>query len=241
MVFHFSTVIHFDPMIWPGIARQATGTRKSARQPGYSSRSGTASLGSPLRHRTCGRIPLYNPQLFMICSYRFLPSRNTFMATLKTGAEPLPLDHATFNTMISSTVEALPHHPHATAEQRAQRREAAYLAIAALLPRDPLEAMLAARIVALHFHAMHKLAGSIQPNISPAGGPTRLRRPRAGTPAPATTPAGTASHRGRPKGSTAQSRGRTKTRTRAAPGHRRPRGTAPHLTRPRAHPSAAEW
>jgi hypothetical protein len=96
-----------------------------------------------------------------------------FMTTFQTGAEPLPLDHATFDTMISSTVEALPYPPHATTEQRAQRREAAYLAIAALLPRDPLEAMLAARIVALHFHAMHNLAGSIQPNIS---GEMQLRR-----------------------------------------------------------------
>src|SRR5271155_1515159 len=87
------------------------------------------------------------------------------MTTYQTGAEPLPLDPATFNTMLGSTVEALPYPPHATAEQRAQRREAAYLAIAALHPRDPLEALLAARIVALHFHAMHDLACSIQPNV----------------------------------------------------------------------------
>jgi hypothetical protein len=88
------------------------------------------------------------------------------MTISQTGAEPLPLDPATLNTMLGSTVEALPHPPRATAEQRAQQREAAYLAIAALRPRDPLEAMLAARIVALHFHAMYDLACSIQPNIS---------------------------------------------------------------------------
>jgi hypothetical protein len=88
-----------------------------------------------------------------------------FMTTIQTSAEPLPLDPATFNTMLSTTVQALPHLPGATAEQRAQKREAALLAIAALHPRDPLEAMDAARIVALHFHAMHDLACSIQPNI----------------------------------------------------------------------------
>jgi hypothetical protein len=87
------------------------------------------------------------------------------MTTFQTSAEPLPLDPATFNTMLGTTVEALPHHPRATAEQRAQQDEAAFLAIAALHPRDPLEALLAARIVALHFHAMHDLACSIQPNI----------------------------------------------------------------------------
>jgi hypothetical protein len=87
------------------------------------------------------------------------------MTTSSTGAEPLPLDLATFNTMLASTIEALPHPPRTTPEARAQQREAAFLAIAALHPRDPLEAMLAARIVALHFHAMYTLACAIQPNV----------------------------------------------------------------------------
>jgi hypothetical protein len=87
------------------------------------------------------------------------------MTTFQTSAEPLPLDPATFNTMLRSTVEALPNPPRATAEERAQQREAAFLAIAALHPRDPLEAMLAARIVALHFHAMYNLACATQPNV----------------------------------------------------------------------------
>jgi len=94
------------------------------------------------------------------------------MTTIQTSAEPLPLNPATFNTMLACTVEALPHPPGATAEQRAERREAAFLALAALHPRDPLEALLAARIVALHFHAMYDLACSIQPNVP---GPLQLR------------------------------------------------------------------
>ena len=89
------------------------------------------------------------------------------MTTIQTGAEPLPLDPATFNTMLRSTIDALPHTPHATAEARAEQRDAAFLAIAALHPRDPLEAMLAARIVVLHYHAMYNLACSIQPNVPP--------------------------------------------------------------------------
>ena len=87
------------------------------------------------------------------------------MTTIQTGAEPLPLDPATFNTMLRSTIEALPHSPHATDQARTEQREAAFLAIAALHPRDPLEAMLAARIVALHYHAMYNLACAIQPNV----------------------------------------------------------------------------
>ena len=86
------------------------------------------------------------------------------MTTIQTSAEPLTLDPATFNTMLRSTIEALPHHPHATAEARAERCDAAFLAISALRPRDPLEAMLAARIVALHYHAMYNLACCLQPN-----------------------------------------------------------------------------
>jgi hypothetical protein len=87
------------------------------------------------------------------------------MTTIQTSAEPLPLDPTTFNTMLRSTIDALPQHPHATAQARAEQHDAAFLAISALHPRDPLEAMLAARIVALHYHAMYDLACSIQPNM----------------------------------------------------------------------------
>ena len=86
------------------------------------------------------------------------------MTTIQTSAEPLPLDPATLNTMLRSTIEALPQHPHATAEARAERCDAAFHAISALRPRDPLEAMLAARIIVLHYHAMYNLACCLQPN-----------------------------------------------------------------------------
>ena len=86
------------------------------------------------------------------------------MTTIQTSAEPLPLDPATLNTMLRSTIEALPQHPHATAEARAERCDAAFFAISALRPRDPLEAMQAARIVTLHYHAMYNLACCLQPN-----------------------------------------------------------------------------
>jgi len=86
------------------------------------------------------------------------------MTNIQTSAEPLPLDPATLNTMLRSTIEALPQHPHATAEARAERCDAAFFAISALRPRDPLEAMQAARIVTLHYHAMYNLACCLQPN-----------------------------------------------------------------------------
>lgn len=85
-----------------------------------------------------------------------------------TPAQPLTLDPATFKTMLHGVVDALPHHPQAKPEEIAALREAAYLAISALRPRDPLEAMLAARIISAHFHAMHSLACAVQPNLPPA-------------------------------------------------------------------------
>ncbi len=72
----------------------------------------------------------------------------------QTQAQPLFLDPATFIAMLGTTVDTLPHHPRASAEQIASRQEAAFLFIAALRPRDPLEAVLAARIVGVHYHTM---------------------------------------------------------------------------------------
>jgi hypothetical protein len=82
-----------------------------------------------------------------------------------TQAQPLSLDPATFATMLHSVVDALPHHPQARPEEIAAKREAAFLAISSLCPRDPLEAMLAARIIAAHYHAMHNLCCAAQTHL----------------------------------------------------------------------------
>jgi len=64
-------------------------------------------------------------------------------------------------------MDTLPHHPRATANEVATRREAAYLVIEALRPRDPLESMLATRVVATHYHAMHNLGCATQHDLPP--------------------------------------------------------------------------
>jgi hypothetical protein len=75
------------------------------------------------------------------------------------------LDPATLGVLLHETVDSLPYHPQATEAERTTRREAACIAIAALLPRGPGEAMLATGIVAAHYHMMDNLRWAAQPDV----------------------------------------------------------------------------
>jgi hypothetical protein len=89
------------------------------------------------------------------------------MTPSPTPVQPLTLDPATFQTLISTTIDALPHHPKASPEEIAAQQHAAFLVIASLRPRDPLEAMLAARVTAAHAHVMDNLRNAAQPDLPP--------------------------------------------------------------------------
>jgi hypothetical protein len=89
------------------------------------------------------------------------------MSATQAQSQPLALPPATLNAMLRTTMDTLPHHPRATADEIATGREAAYLFLEALRPRDPLESMLATRIVATHYHAMHNLGCATQPDLQP--------------------------------------------------------------------------
>jgi len=89
------------------------------------------------------------------------------MTPATTQPQPLALDPLTHAAMLCTTMDALPFHPRATADQKAAMREAARLAIARLRPRDPLEAMLAARVVAFHAHLIDNLRSAAQPDLPP--------------------------------------------------------------------------
>jgi hypothetical protein len=89
------------------------------------------------------------------------------MTPSPTPVQPLTLDPATFDALISTTIDALPHHPKACSEEIASRQHAAFLVIASLRPRDPMEAMLAARIVAAHAHLMDNFRNAAQPDLPP--------------------------------------------------------------------------
>jgi hypothetical protein len=78
---------------------------------------------------------------------------------------PLPLDQPTLAVLIQATLDALPHHPSATPDEIATIRQSAVTAIATLRPRDPMEAILAARFVATHHAAMDCLRCASQPGL----------------------------------------------------------------------------
>jgi hypothetical protein len=71
-----------------------------------------------------------------------------------TQTPTLPLDPATLAAMHSATFDALPPRPGASDAQKAAQRDGAVAFLAALLPRDPVQAMLAARLVGAHYAAM---------------------------------------------------------------------------------------
>jgi hypothetical protein len=100
--------------------------------------------------------------LFLIRSQNATQERPAMSAT---QAQFHALPPATFNAMLCTTMDTLPHHPRATQDEIATRREAAYLVIEALRPRDPLESMLATRVVATHYHAMHNLSCATQRDL----------------------------------------------------------------------------
>lgn len=82
-----------------------------------------------------------------------------------TQPTPLPLDPAILATLLQTTLDALPLHPAATQDEIAAIREAAVHAVTTLHPRDPMEAILAARIVATHLAAMDCLRCASQPGL----------------------------------------------------------------------------
>jgi hypothetical protein len=68
-----------------------------------------------------------------------------------------PLDPAAVAAMQSATIDALPPRPSASEAEKADQRAGAFAFLAALRPRDLMEATLATRIVSLHYAAMECL------------------------------------------------------------------------------------
>jgi hypothetical protein len=71
-----------------------------------------------------------------------------------TETPTLPLDPATLAVMQRATLDALPPRPGASDAEKADQRAGALEFLAALFPRDPVQAMLAVHIVGAHYMAM---------------------------------------------------------------------------------------
>jgi hypothetical protein len=83
------------------------------------------------------------------------------------GPQPT-MDVKTATAMAQATLDALPQSPNASEEDKATRCSAAMIFIGALRPRDPMEAILAARIATSHFAAMEQFRCAAQPGL-PSG------------------------------------------------------------------------
>ena len=77
------------------------------------------------------------------------------------------LDPILLAVMVRAALDAIPHHPAAQADEIEADRQAAFTMMGMLRPRDLLEAMLAARIVATEFQIMDAMRGAAQPDLPP--------------------------------------------------------------------------
>jgi hypothetical protein len=84
-----------------------------------------------------------------------------------TQPQPDPLDTTTLAVIVRATMDAVPRDPDISADEQAARCHTAFSIIATLRPRDPLEAMLAARIAAAHFHIMDNFRCAADHDLSP--------------------------------------------------------------------------
>jgi len=84
-----------------------------------------------------------------------------------TETASVSLDPILLAVMVRATLDTVPHHPDALAEEIEADRQTAFAMIGMLRPRDLLEAMLAARIVATHFHIIDDLRCAAQPDLAP--------------------------------------------------------------------------
>jgi len=82
------------------------------------------------------------------------PTERSNINTPPTQTPTLPLDPATVTAMQCAILDALPPRPDASEAQKAAQRDGALAFLAALLPRNPVEATLAAGIVVAHYAAM---------------------------------------------------------------------------------------
>ena len=95
--------------------------------------------------------------------------------TPASAPDALSLDPVTVGVMIRATMDTLPHHPDASAQEQTELRHTAYVMFATLRPRDVMEAMLAARITAAQFHILDDLRCAAQHDL-PASLKLRYRR-----------------------------------------------------------------
>ncbi len=90
------------------------------------------------------------------------------MTAIQVQAPPLALDPATSSNLLQTIVDTTPYLPNSSEAEKAAQRGAAFALVAALDPRDPMQAMLVVQIIAAHHACMHAFRCAALPNVPPA-------------------------------------------------------------------------
>ena len=78
-----------------------------------------------------------------------------------------PSDSATSSNLLQTIIDTTPYIPGSSEAEKAAEREAAFALVAALDPRDPIQAMLVAQLMAAHHACVHAYRCAALPNVPP--------------------------------------------------------------------------
>jgi hypothetical protein len=104
----------------------------------------------------------------MVGTFSSSPEGAHTMTADTVSAPPLSLDPSTRSTLLQTIVDCLPQLPNATDAEKSALREAAFFLVAALDPRDPLQAMFAAHLIAAHYASLNAFRHAARPDLLPA-------------------------------------------------------------------------
>jgi hypothetical protein len=90
------------------------------------------------------------------------------MPAIQVQAPPLAVDPATRSTLLQTIVDTMPYLPNSSEAERAAQRDCAFALMAALDPRNPVQAMFVAHIIAAHHACMHAYRCAAMPEMPPA-------------------------------------------------------------------------
>ena len=92
----------------------------------------------------------------------------TPMTAIQVQAPPLALDPATSSNLLQTIIDTTPYIPNSSEAEKAAQRDSAFALVAALDPRDPVQAMIVAQLMATHHAAIHAYRCAALPGVPPA-------------------------------------------------------------------------
>ncbi len=96
------------------------------------------------------------------------PQRPNTMSTVHVQAPPFALDPATSSNLLQTIIDTTPYIPNSSEAERAAQRDAAFALVAALDPRDPVQAMFVAQLMAANHACIHAYRCAALPGVPPA-------------------------------------------------------------------------